>query len=487
MSAVRTAFGALVLAALAGCTVGPDFHTPAPPADTAYTAEPAGNAPGPRVTEGEGPAAGWWSAFGSPALDTLVDRALAHNHSLAASDATLIAARADMRAIAGRRLPQIDANARVEQQEVNLAAFGFSGLGGLNLANPEFHLYSVGGGISFDPDVFGGLRRAVEQSAADAEAEQHRAEAAHLALAGQVVNTVLEIAAIRTQIATVTALLDDDQRNLDLTSRRRELGEGTLTEQLNVESQQAADRAALPTLQQQLAEARHLLAVLVGAAPAELGPTDFDLDAFALPGDVPVALPSALVHRRPDILAAEAQLHAATAAIGVAQARLYPALTLGATDEQGGPNLTHLLNAGFRSYDLFAGVSAPIFHGGTLRAQRNAALARARAADATYQQTILVAFGQVADLLTGMDNDARALALQQASLAVAAHSLQLSRRSYQVGNSGLLQVLDSERLYQRAAEDLTTARARQFVDVARLYVATAGGWTSPPAPAPAAR
>jgi NodT family efflux transporter outer membrane factor (OMF) lipoprotein len=246
---------------------------------------------------------------------------------------------------------------------------------------------------------------------------------------------------------------------------------------LNAESQSAADRADLPQLDQQLAEARHLLATLIGTAPAELGPTDIDFDRLTLPASIPVALPSELAHRRPDILQAEADLHAAAAAIGVATARLYPDITLGATLTQGAPGLDGLLKNAFRGYDIFAGLTAPIFHGGTLKAQRAAAIDRARASEATYRQTVLTAFGQVADTLSAIQTDARSVANQTESVSVADRSRHLSRRSFDVGNSGILQVLESERLYQRSRNGLVLARTRQLLNVARLYAATAGGWT----------
>ena len=475
----------LLSATLAGCTVGPDFRRPAAPTATAYLAP--GEQPA-AAQIGDGPAAGWWHAFGSPALDALVAQAIAHNQSLAASNATLAATRDEVRAIAGKQLPQIDASTRIEQEQVNLAAFGFSGSALGISSNPAFHLYSVGGGISYDLDLFGGLRRQVEQAAAQAEAQQRQTEAAHLTLAGQVVNQVLTIAAIRARIEVEHEILDDDARTLDLTRKRREAGEGTLVEVLNAQGQATADQATLPDLDQQLAAARHLLATLVGVAPADLGPTEIDLASLTLPATVPVTLPSALVHKRPDILQSEADLHAATAAIGVATAQLYPDITLGATLTQSSPSVSSLFTNAFRGYDVFAGLTAPIFHGGTLKAQRAAALDRARAASATYQQTVLNAFGQVADLLTALQNDGRRVAMQREADAVATHSLQLSRRSFAVGNSGILQVLDSQRLSQRARSDLVMARATQILDVARLYVATAGGWTddtltttSPPA------
>jgi NodT family efflux transporter outer membrane factor (OMF) lipoprotein len=477
---MRLALVLLVAAALPGCTVGPDFERPSEPATLSYLPaqeQAAAASGGPTASLGSGPAQRWWEAFGSGELNALVDRALEHNQSLAASNATLAAAREEARAIVGRRAPQIDAHARVEQEQSNLAAFGFSPSPSLGLSgNPEFHLYSVGGGISYDLDLFGGLRRQVEEGGARAEAQQRQTEAAHLALAGQVVSQVLTIAAVRARIATAEAIVEDDRRNVELTRKRQRGGEGTLVETLNAESQYAADRTAIPLLQQRLLEARHLLATLVGVPPAELGVTDFALERFILPGDVPVTLPSALVRKRPDILQAEAELHAATAAVGVASARLYPDITLGATLAQGASNAGDLLKNAFRGYDVFAGLTAPIFHGGTLKARQRAAIERARAADASYRQTVLGAFEQVANLLSSLQTDAQALEMQRYAADVAGRSLRLSRRSFEVGNSGILQVLDSERLYQRASADLVEARARQYLNVARLYVATGGGW-----------
>jgi NodT family efflux transporter outer membrane factor (OMF) lipoprotein len=481
---LRSATAGLAAATmLAGCTVGPNFQRPATPSQTAYVSphdtlpKPA---PGPEAIAGAGPEQRWWTAFGSDALDSLVDQAIAHNASLEASNATLAAAREQVAAARGHELPQVDATARAEHEEANLAAFGFEAgaLPGLS-SNPVFDLYSVGGGISYDLDLFGKQRRKVEQAAAQAEAQQRQTEAAHLALAGQVVNQVLAIAAIRERIATANTLLADDQRNVDLTQKRKAAGEGTLTEVLNAQAQYMADRSSIPQLEQQLDEARHLLATLVGIAPADLGPTDFDLDALTLPQQVPVTLPSALVHKRPDILQAEADLHAATAAVGIATADLYPDITLGGTLTQGSPTIGNLFSGAFRGLDIFAGLTAPIFHGGTLKAEKRAAIDQAKAADATYRQTVLDAFRQTADLLDAIKSDARSVANRQEAVGVAQHSLELSRRSFQVGNSGLLQILDSQRLYEQARMGLVDMRAQQFANVARLYVATAGGWIGP--------
>jgi NodT family efflux transporter outer membrane factor (OMF) lipoprotein len=463
------------LTLLGACTMGPNFKAPAPPPPEANYAPPASD----RAAMGEGPQLQWWAAFGSAELDALVERALQANHSLAASIATLERAREQIAAVAGRRLPQVDANARIEHEQINLSAFGFNGLtgSGAPVGNPEFNLFTVGGGVSYDPDLFGRNRRMLEQATAEAEAQQRKTGAAHLTIAGRVVAQVFAIAALNDRIATENALLAEDQRNVDLTQKRREAGAGTLVEVLSAQGQLAADRADLPPLEQQLAEGRNMLAVLLGTSPAQLGPTPFSLHDFALPAKVPVALPSALVHKRPDILEAEARLHAAIAAVGVATAELYPDLTIGGTLTQSTSKPGKIFSGDFTGFDIFAGLAAPIFHGGTLRANKRGAEAGAREAAQTYQQTVLEAFGQVSSLLSALDTDSRALADEQEATAVAERSLYLSRRSFQVGNSGILQVLEANRTYQRAQLALLDARSRQYLNIERLYVATAGGWT----------
>jgi len=456
---------------LAGCTVGPDFRRPGAPAATAYLA------PGEKAdvvaTTGTAPVR-WWTAFGSAEIDALVDRALAGNKSLAESNATLAKAREQWRAVRGQQLPQVDANTRIDQQEINFAAYGFSG------TNPEFALYSVGGTASYDLDLFGRRRRQTEEAAAQAESQQRQTEAAHLTIAGRVVTQAITIAAINSRIATVQALIADDRKNVELTDKRRRAGEGTLVQVLTAQSQLADDQTALPPLYQQLSQATHMLALLLGEAPAGFTAPRLTLADLTLPAAIPVSLPSELVHRRPDILQAEADLHSATAAIGVAQARMYPDITLGATLTQGSPHLNDVLKSSFRGYDIFAGLAAPIFHGGTLKAERNQAIDEARAADARYQQTVLGAFQQVADLLTALQHDRDLLAANKQAIDVAGHALRLSRRSFEVGNSGVLDIVDAQRVYQRAVSASVEASARQYLDSAQLFVATAGGWTGVP-------
>lgn len=478
----RLLLSTAALALLGGCkAMGPDFKRPESAPGANYAAPQA--ASGPAAKLGEGPASRWWTAFGSPEIDALVDKALAGNQSLAASMATLERAREHVKAVQGRMLPQVNADASVQREKINLAAFGFdASTFGVSFANPEFTLFSVGGGVSYDLDLFGANRRSAEQALADAEAQVHETEAAHLTIAGRVVMQALMIGALNDRIDAQQKLVAEDERNVSLTERKQKGGTGTMVEVLTARQQLAADKVGLPQLEQQRTEARDLLAVLVGVTPAELGSTNWSLAALRLPSEVPVTLPSELVHKRPDILTAEARLHSATAAIGVATARLYPSISLGASFSQTATNADKLFSGDSNGFNLFGGVTAPIFHGGTLKAQKRGAEADARAAAARYRQAVLEAFGQVSDLLSALDNDARSLSLQDDAAAIADRSLELSRRSFQVGNSGVLQVIDASRAADRARIALIDVRARQFVNVARLYVATAGGWTGPAKP-----
>jgi NodT family efflux transporter outer membrane factor (OMF) lipoprotein len=206
-------------------------------------------------------------------------------------------------------------------------------------------------------------------------------------------------------------------------------------------------------------------------------PDDVDLGQITLPLQLPVSLPSELAHRRPDILAAEARLHAATSAVGVAQANLYPKIQLTASVGQQSLKPEQLFNKSNNAWSIFAGLTAPIFDGGTLRAEKRAAVDAMRASAATYEQTVLEAFAQVADLLEGLDHDAEQLDAQDHAQQAAQSSLDLARISYREGNAGILQVLDAERSYQQARLGYVRAVAQRYLDTVQLFLALGG--TSP--------
>jgi NodT family efflux transporter outer membrane factor (OMF) lipoprotein len=244
-------------------------------------------------------------------------------------------------------------------------------------------------------------------------------------------------------------------------------------------AQLAEDEALVPPLQRELDAARHQLALLAGKSPAEWAPPDFELSRLSPPGEVPLSLPSTLVRRRPDILAAEAELHAATAAIGVAVANQYPDIRLSASLTQSAVKPENLFDYSASGWSLLSGLTAPVFHGGALKAERQAAEAEARAALARYQQTVLRAFVQVSDALAALGTDDAHLAALNRSAAAARSRVSDAEAAYRLGGGPLLQVVDAQRQLSRARRALAQAQAQRFSDLVELYAATAADWRTP--------
>lgn len=467
----------LAASSLTACaTVGPDFQSPEAPG-TPSALGAGETAPAAARLDADSASAGpWWTALNAPELDAVIRQALKDSPTLAEADATLAQSRsalAEARGVAG---PQATGNAGIARQRANLQAFGFTGFGDIQLSNPTFSLYSVGGAVSYDLDVWGGNRRRVESAAARAEAEGRRAEAAYLSLTANVALQAATIATLRAQIALVERMTADDEANIELIRKANALGGSTSLAKVSAASQLEADRAELPALQGELAAARHALAGLVGKAPADWRAPDFDLTAMTLTAPVPVALPSQLVRKRPDILAAEAELHAATAEIGVATADLYPNLKLSASLTQGALKPRDVFSYDASGWDLAAGLTAPIFDGGALRARRQQAREAARAASARYQRTVLTAFGQVADALSALAADEAALAAQGRAEQQAAERLRLARLAFDKGGGTLLEVVDAQRTLNAARSAAARARGQRLVDAIRLFAATGADW-----------
>ncbi len=485
----RAVFLAVGLAAaLAGCAVGPDFVRPAPPAvenygsaETARALSPGQGEPAQRLIAGRAVPARWWKALGSERLNEVLERAIADSPTLSAARATLARARQAVIQARGGFYPQIDASASAERQQTSGSRFGG---GQAATAAQTFNLYSVGPTVSFVPDAFGGTRRRVEQQEALAENQRYQLAAAYLTLTGNAVTQAINIASARLELGAVRDIVADDERNLELVRLKFEGGKVARLDVLTAESQLANDRTQLPPLEQQLSVARHALSVLAGRFAAQWAPPDFDLAEFTLPADLPVSVPSALVHQRPDILAAEAQLHADSAAIGVAAAQLYPNITLSGSLGVESLSASTLFEGSSRFWSLAAGLTAPIFHGGALEAQKQGAVDAFRASAATYRQTVLAAFGQVADVLRALTHDADLVSAQKQALDTSATALRLQRLSYRAGKSDLLQLLDAERAYQQARLGYARARAQRYQDTAQLFVAMGGGWGGDRALAP---
>jgi NodT family efflux transporter outer membrane factor (OMF) lipoprotein len=480
-------FGLFVATALCACTVGPSFKRPNTPTTVAYIGRneppPSGSASAdagqdvPAASDfeqhirlGATPVADWWKLFESQALDEVIHRAASNSHTLGAARATLLEAQELVTAQSGARYPQVSVDAGAGRQK-----YGKQFLGPLSV--PPFSYLAVGATVRYTLDYTGGIARSVEQREALARYQQSELDAAYLSLTGNVALQAMIIASTRAQLQAVSELLAEDRDNLNLVRTAFRDGSVSKTDVLTAESQLASDETLLPPLYHQLGVARHALAVLVGQTPADWSPPDFELGEIKLPRELPVSLPSELVHRRPDILAAEAQLHAATAAVGIATANLYPQITLTATGGQQALPATawQLFDRSGTAWSLISGLTAPIFDGGTLRANRRAAIDELQASAERYQQTVLESFGQVADVLDALSQDAGSLAAQTHALTTSQSSLELSRQSYAAGNTGILQVLDAQRQLQRAQLGFVRAQAQQYLDTTQLFLALGGG------------
>jgi len=471
---------AIVLAtALGGCTVGPNFVHPSPPKAAAYTQVaaaphlvPGADEPAQQVIVGQAIPAAWWQLFRSPRLDRLVRLAIANNPTIAAAKARLIGAQQAVAEARGAYAPQIDVSASAERQKGPPFALGIRPSHDL----PTYNLYSVGATASFSPDVFGLTGRRVEQQRALAQNQAYQLAAAQLAVTGNVVHQALVLATARLQIEALEATVAADEKTLALVRREYTDGKVARTDVLTVQARLENDRALLPPMRQQLATAQDALAILIGEAPASFSPPDFDLADFTLPAKLPVGLPSALAERRPDILAAEARMHAASAAVGVADAQMYPNFTLSASVGTAALVTRSLGNGSNLVWTLFDGLTAPIFHGGALTAQKQAAIDQFHAELAVYRQTVLAGLGQVADLLRSLGHDAERIQAERLALDAARDALNLAQRRYALGKTGLLPLLDAERRDQQQRVTYIQAKAQRYLDSAQLFVALGGGW-----------
>ena len=473
-----------LLMPLAGCAVGPRFVRPAAPTEAAYTSAAAAprlasktGARSQSLAVGRGIPADWWQLFHAAQLDSVVRQALARNPTLDVAKATLAQAREAVLEARGGYYPQADFAASTERQKGPAFALGIlpakQGL-------PEFNLYSLGPTVSFSPDAFGLTKRRVEESQALADTQGYQLAAAYLTITGNVVTEALTLASLRLQMAAVNGIIADDEKNLALVERKVLVGLAPGSDVLTAETQLASDRTLLPPLGQQQAAGEDALAVLVGKPPGAWTPPPFALSDFTLPAQLPLSLPSSLARQRPDILAAEAQVHALNAAVGVATARMYPNIALSGAIATAGLDVGSLFGSSSAVWSAAAGLTAPIFHGGALEAQKRQTVEGYRAALATYRETILGAFGQVADTLRALGQDTALVDAERQALHAAGASLAMRRASYAAGRSDLLQLLDAERSFQQARLGDARARAQRYVDSARLLVALGGGWRESP-------
>ncbi|HXS41803.1 MAG TPA: efflux transporter outer membrane subunit [Stellaceae bacterium] len=469
---------ALAALLLASCAVGPDFKRPAAPAVSGYTPEkqaPATISAAVKGGEAQRFVAGmdipgqWWTLFHSPALDALIKEALQSNPSLEAAQATLRQAQENVLAQRGVLFPSVSGNLSTTREKISGAAFG----------NPKsssiFTLTTGSLSLSYALDVFGGARRELESTEAQAEFQRYQLEAAYLTLTSNVVAAAVQEASLRAQIAATQEIIEAETQQLDVLQRQFNLGGASRAAVLAQQATLNATQATLPTLEKQLAQQRVLLTALAGRLPSEEISQSFDLAALDLPQELPLSLPSRLVEQRPDIQAAQATLHQASAQIGVATAAMLPQITLSASYGNTVTDAGQLLS-GPGIWSIGAGLVQPIFKGGQLLHEKRAAEAAYDAAAAQYRNTVISAFQDVADALRALQSDAAALAAQLAAERSAADSLAISRTQYQAGAINYSTLLNAETTYQQAHINRVIAQAARFADTAALFQALGGGW-----------
>jgi len=467
-------------AALAACAAGPDFHRPEAPVVSAFTRDTL-----PGQTAGvEGPdglaqvfrsgldvPADWWTLFGSTALNAMVRRSLGANPDLESARASLRVAQELARAQGAGLWPFAQASFSPSRQRVSAITTS-----PLNSGDSVFNLHTAQLSISYAPDVFGATRRAIESAQAQSEVQRFQVEAAYLTLTANVVVGAIQLASLRGQLEATQRSVQASSDQLEVLKRQRQFGQIADAAVLAQEAALAQARAALPPLQKQLQLQRDVLATLSGRFVADDSDEDLDLAALQLPAELPVSLPSELVAQRPDIQAAQAQLHAASAQIGVAVANRLPQLTLTASGGAMATRMSELTRADNVFWNLAANATQPLFDGAALLHRQRASQAAYEQAAAQYRSTVIAAFQNVADALEAIKADADALAAAVQAEQSARASLEIARRQLELGDVSPLSVMLAEQAWQQATIALVQARASRLADSAAMFQALGGGW-----------
>jgi NodT family efflux transporter outer membrane factor (OMF) lipoprotein len=480
---------------LAACAVGPNYKRPATAPASGYSPTPlpqetaavpgiAGSAQ--NLSTARDISGVWWTLFQSPALNTLIERAFAANPTIDAALAALKQAQENVSAQRGFFFPTVQANYAAQRTKLsgNTASANAPGIQGngqdifpLGPAQPVTYSFQTAElTVGFTPDVFGGNRRQVESLRAQANTARFQLEAAYVTLASNVVAAAIQEASTRAQIAAVKAIIEANTKSLAILRGQLGLGYAARLDVAAQESALAQVQLLLPPLEKQLEQTRDLLRVLVGNAPDHDVPETFELSALHLPEDLPVSLPSKLIEQRPDVRAAEEQVHAASAQIGVAVANRLPQFSL--TGDLGG-NATRFSQMFWGSgtfWDIVGNASQTIFDGGTLRHRQHAAEQAFNQAAAQYRTTVLTAFQNVADTLHALYSDADALKAAVAAEEAARVTMNLTQKQLQAGYVNYLALLSAQQAYQQAAITLIQAQASRFGDTAALFQALGGGW-----------
>jgi NodT family efflux transporter outer membrane factor (OMF) lipoprotein len=475
----------LVMAITAGCTVGPDFQRPAPPKVSGYTAQPlsartasaeVAGGEAQRFALGRDIAQQWWTLYRSPELNALIEQSLKVNPDIQVAQAALRQALELVYAQMGAYYPSVQAGLSASRQQNAVGTLSPT----LTSGAPLFNLYTAEVSVSYTLDAFGGNRRQVESLKAQAEFQRFQLEATYLTLTSNVVVAAAQEASLRAQIAATEQVIQIETEVVHIFRRQQELGAIAMADVVAQEATLAQLRATLPSLQKQLAQQRDLLARLAGRFPSEEPTQRFELSKLALPQELPVSLPSKLVEQRPDVRAAEAQLHSASAQVGVAISNMLPQITLVAGAGTSATQVSQWFSPGNQFWILGTSLTQTLFNGGTLLHRKRAAEAALDQAGAQYRGAVLTAFQNVADTLRALQYDADTLKAQVAAEYAASQSMAIARKALELGSISYLSLLNAEQNYQQTVISLVQAKANRYADTAALFQALGGGWWNRP-------
>jgi NodT family efflux transporter outer membrane factor (OMF) lipoprotein len=467
-----------ITACCAGCAVGPDYKRPDVATPTEFTRQPLpatlGNDTGhpQQLVSSQAIALTWWQVFGSNALNDRVQRALAHNPDLQAAQAALRAAQENVAAQRATFFPSAQVSYSPSRQRDAVGTLSPA----LTSNATYYTLHTAQLNISYAPDVFGLNRRTVESLQAQANNQRLQLEAARLSLAANVVNAAIQEASLRAQIEATEAVIAAQTRALAILHDQARLGYASAIDVAAQETALAQARQALPGLQKQLEQNRDLLAVLCGEAPTQGGAPEFDLEHLTLPATLPVSVPSQLVEQRPDVRAAEENVHAASAEVGVALANRLPQFGLSAAYGGSSTSFTRMFTDDNVFWALAGSVTQTVFDFGALKHKQRAAEAALQQSAAQYRSVVLGAFQNVADTLYAIDTDAHALSAANDGERAAQRTLDLTQKQQQLGYVNALVLINAQQAYEQARITRIQAQAERLSDTAALIQALGGGW-----------
>jgi NodT family efflux transporter outer membrane factor (OMF) lipoprotein len=476
---MRPLLASACLMLLTACAVGPNYHRPKLSPSAGYGADavsppPFLGEPGPtrpQLVSGADIPADWWRVYHCAELDALVTRALNNSPTVKAAQHALRAAREQAIAQRGAYYPSISASIQPSHQDFakDLSSQTFKG-------NDIYDLTTTQVSASYAPDFFGANARALETLVAQQDQQRFELEAARLTLASNVVAAALQDALLRAEIDQTEKIVANQRQTLASFERQHELGQASDADVAAQRALLAQVQSALPGLVKALRINRDLLGALVGITPGEPLDVHFTFADFTLPEPMPLSLPAQLVEHRPDVRIAEAQLHAASAQVGVAAAARWPSVQIDAVAGSAALRFLPQFNRVSNFWSVTGTITQPIFEGGMLLHRERAARAAYDEAAEQYRATVVSAFQNTADVLHALWSDADALQAAQTAQAATARSLTISQQQLELGDLSRNAVLAAEQADGQARLALLQAEGNRYADAAALYQALGGGW-----------